>query len=98
MKYFSVVYSAIFAPYAALSADFGVVYFGFTAAALGAVDVDVAAVDSVLLPRASVWATTAGAKIATVTTRMKSLRSVGDMVFSFIGRPSCVSCRTYRCF
>lgn len=77
------MYSAIFAPYAVSSADFGVVYLGFTAAdfvGVGAVLAPVASLAELL--RAAVCAGTDGVMTAIDTAKTKhanSLRSLGDI-------------------
>ncbi len=83
MKYFSVVYSAIFAPYAVSSGDFGVVYFGLTASVLAVREAEPAVAGSALL-RSSVCASTEIVANNTKTKPASSLRSIGDMMFSFV--------------
>jgi hypothetical protein len=86
MKYFSVVYSAIFAPYAAFRADFGVVYLGLTAP-LASGFARLPPVDSLFpLSRDAVCAkpdVATAAMTRNVETDLK-IDSLRDMVFSWV--------------
>src|SRR5687768_8859984 len=81
MKYFSVVYSAIFAPYAGSSGDFGVVYFGLTAldrAGAVAAPPPLSDVDRL---RSSLWAEICAEKTKSANTAHTRLKNFfGDMI------------------
>jgi hypothetical protein len=91
MKYFSVVYSLILAPYAASSGFVGVVYFGVMGGLVSVFALAALVVSPLELFRASVWPGVGALKTAMSNTaqntvnirRQDPVENSGDMILSF---------------